>query len=226
MTCTADRMGARQLCRHGSSRWLSLAWHSLLYRGFCFLLSHHLPFKLMFAVLRRTRPIAVVGKNVIVTKANDVREVLDRFDDFTLNEILAEGMPWGPFMMTVDWRVQHGHERQLLQSAVVPSVDIERIRNIAVRHCRRQIRDASKGDTGRGRIDVVADLANPIAVAIVETYFGVPPIRGNRFQLANIMGDLASFIMVKPPTGVAASDGDTRQHCHADHASRRPHSNA
>ncbi len=180
---------------------VSLAWHSLLYRGFCFLLSHHLPFKLMFAVLRRTRPIAVVGKNVIVTKANDVREVLDRFDDFTLNEILAEGMPWGPFMMTVDWRVQHGHERQLLQSAVVPSVDIERIRNIAVRHCRRQIRDASKGDAGRGRIDVVADLANPIAVAVVETYFGVPPIRGNQFQLANIMGDLASFIMVKPPTG-------------------------
>lgn len=192
--------GAPSLPRRLVQR-VRLARQLLSYHLLCFLLSHHLPLKLAFALLRRRRPIAVVGKSVIVTKADDVREVLYRFDDFTLDEILGEGMPWGPFMITLDWRVQHALERQLMQSAVDPPTDIERIRRLAAHHCRNKIRDASEADTERGQIDVVADLANPIAVAIVTTYFGVPPINGNRSQLGNMVDDLASFIMAKPPKG-------------------------
>src|SRR5262245_50291955 len=84
---------------------------SLAYGVKCWLLSHPGFFRALFAVLRRFRPIAVVGNTVIVTKAADVREVLERFDDFLLNEAVAPGMPWGPFLFNVDWRRQHDGER-------------------------------------------------------------------------------------------------------------------
>ncbi len=55
---------------------------------------------------------------MILTKSADVREVLGRFNDFSLGEVIEPGMPWGTFIMTVDWEEQHRLERQLLQSAV------------------------------------------------------------------------------------------------------------
>src|SRR5690348_1845889 len=71
-----------------------LALRMFVYRTVCFFLSHLLPWKLAFAVLRRVRPVARLGKTLIVTKAEDVRQVLDRFDDFTLSDIIEPGMPW------------------------------------------------------------------------------------------------------------------------------------
>jgi cytochrome P450 len=180
-----------------------LARDSFFYRVLCFLLSHHLPFKLTFAALRRARPIAVMRNLVIVTKAADVREVLDRFDDFTLNEVLGEGMPWGPFLMTVDWRVQHDQERQLLQSVVVPAADVELIRCVTARQCQIGIENAAKRCEERGRIDidVVTELAVPTMVAVVDAYFGVPAVKADQGDLATIMADLASLIMARPPEG-------------------------
>ena len=79
----------------------------LQYRVFCYVLSHPLPLKLIFALLRRVRPIAMLGKNVVVTKASDVRYVLDRLEDFTIADVLGPNMPWGPFMIGIDWPEQH-----------------------------------------------------------------------------------------------------------------------
>lgn len=56
-------------------------------------------------------PISIFGKLVVLTKMSDVREVLGRFDDFTLGEVIEPGMPWGAFLMTVDWSEQHARER-------------------------------------------------------------------------------------------------------------------
>ncbi|MFX8036203.1 hypothetical protein ABTK80_21785, partial [Acinetobacter baumannii] len=77
--------------------------------------------------LRRVRPISIFGKLVVLTKMSDVREVLGRFDDFTLGEVIDPGMPWGPFLMTVDWREQHARERGLLQSVVRREIDPQTI---------------------------------------------------------------------------------------------------
>ena len=38
-----------------------LIWRSVTYRIICFFLNHHLPSKLIFALLRRVRPVAIVG---------------------------------------------------------------------------------------------------------------------------------------------------------------------
>ncbi len=92
-------------------------------------LCHLCLYKISFGILTRIRPVFIFKRLLVVTKAREVREVLERFDDFTLGDSIDPGMPWGTFLMTVDWRHQHTQERQLLQSAV-HQTDINKIRAI------------------------------------------------------------------------------------------------
>lgn len=166
------------------------------YRLSCHVLSHLRLFKAVFAVLRVVRPVTLVGSVLVVTKASDVREVLERFDDFVLGDTIEPGMPWGPFLMTVDGREQHARERKMLQS-VVETTDTQLIRTIASENSQSCI-DALKET---GQIDVVADLAEPVMVAVLAEYFGVPPLNGDRQRMAGVMRNLAGIIMVNPPVG-------------------------
>ncbi len=173
---------------------MRLASHMLIYRASCFFLCHLWLFKFGFGLLRRFRPIFIFKKLLVVTRARDVREVLQRFDDFTLGDFIDPGMPWGTFLMTVDWRQQHAQERQLLQGAVHPT-DTNKIRAIVDARCRQQI------STAGGRIDVVSQLLEPVVVDIAKEYFGVPPLAGSAQRMAHAMRDLAGIIMVNPPVG-------------------------
>jgi cytochrome P450 len=172
-----------------------LALRLIRYRIACFFLSHPWFLKHAFAVLRRVRPLALLGTVLVVTKAAEVREVLDRFEDFTLGDSIAPGMPWGTFLMTVDWPDQHAAERRLLESVVIPASDVETIRAIVVERCREQI------EAARRQIDVVADLFEPVVVSIASRYFGVAPPGGSERSMAKIMRDLAGIIIVNPPVG-------------------------
>ena len=75
-----------------------LALRMIGYRINCYFLSHPCFFKHVFAVLRSVRPLALFGNILVVTKAADVREVLERFEDFALGDFIAPGMPWGSFL--------------------------------------------------------------------------------------------------------------------------------
>ena len=171
---------------------IRLAWHMLVYRVSCFFLCHLWLFKFVFGLLRRFRPVFIFKRLLVVTRAGDVRQVLQRFDDFTLGDFIDPGMPWGTFLMTVDWRQRHAQERQLLQGAVHPT-DTDKIRAIVDARCRRQI------NTAGGRIDVVSQLLEPVLVDIAKEYFGVPPLAGCTQRMAHAMRDLAGIIMVNPP---------------------------
>jgi cytochrome P450 len=173
---------------------IRLALHVLIYRASCFFLCHLWLYKFSFGLLRLFRPVFIFKKLLVVTRARDVREVLQRFDDFTLGDFIDPGMPWGTFLMTVDWRQQHAQERQLLQGAVHPT-DTNKIRAIVDARCRRQI------GTAGGRIDVVSQLLEPVVVDIAKEYFGVPPLAGCTQRMAHAMRDLAGIIMVNPPVG-------------------------
>jgi cytochrome P450 len=173
---------------------IRLASHMLIYRVTCFFLCHLWLFKFGFGLLRRFRPVFIFKKLLVVTRARDVREVLQRFDDFTLGDFIDPGMPWGTFLMTVDWRQQHAQERQLLQDAVDPT-DVDKIRAIVDARCHRQINAAG------GQIDVVSQLLEPVVVDIAKEYFGVPPLAGCTRKMAHAMRDLAGIIMVNPPVG-------------------------
>ncbi len=183
---------ARWVGRYIQSR--RLAFHLRLYRVSCFFLCHLGFLKFGFGVLRRFRPVFIFKKLMIVTKAREVREVLQRFDDFTLGDFIQPGMPWGTFLMTVDWRQQHAQERQWLQSVVYPT-DVDKIRAIVDNRCRQQL------NTANGRIDVVSQLLEPVVVDIAKEYFGVPPLAGCAQIMAHAMRDLAGIIMVNPPVG-------------------------
>jgi cytochrome P450 len=174
---------------------LVLAWKMVRYRFSSYIFCHLWLLKLVFTVLRRVRPVFILGNVVVLTKMRDIREVLGRFDDFTLGEVIEPGMPWGPFLMTVDWREQHRRERSLLQSAVKRDVDPQTITRIVAGECRRRIAAAN------GRIDMVAALAEPVVLRIAADYFGVPPLRGDLSGAARATRNLAGIIMVNPPVG-------------------------
>ena len=171
-----------------------LGFRMRLYRLQCYVLCELGFLKFVFRVLRRLRPIFVFHKFMIVTQAREVREVLGRFDDFTLGESIDPGMPWGNFLMTVDWRQRHAQERQWLQRAVDPA-DTDKIRAIVIGRCQQQINAAN------GRIDVVSQLLEPVVVGIANQYFGVPSPAGSTQEMAHAMRDLAGIIMAKPPIG-------------------------
>jgi cytochrome P450 len=173
---------------------LRLAFHVLLYRVTCFFLCHLALYKFIFRLLQRLRPVFIFNRFMFVTRAREVREVLQRFDDFTLGDFIAPGMPWGTFLMTVDWRQQHAQERRLLQDAV-RRTDTDKIRAIVDARCSRQI------NTAGGQIDVVSQLLEPVVVDIAKEYFGVPPLAGCTQKMAHVMRDLAGIIMVNPPVG-------------------------
>ncbi len=174
---------------------ISLARQMVGYRFSSYIFSHLWLLKIVFTVLRRVRPISIFGKLVILTKMSDVREVLSRFDDFTLGEVIEPGMPWGPFLMTVDWSEQHQRERKLLQNVVKRDVDPLTIRRTVAEECRERIAAAN------GKIDMVAELAEPVVVRIAADYFGVPPLKGDKRSMARATRNLAGIIMVNPPVG-------------------------
>jgi hypothetical protein len=121
----------------------------LLYYLECYVVSYPFLLRMMFAVVRSVRPIAVFHKTVWVSKASDVREVLQRFDDFTLAEILGPKMPWGVPLLCLDWPEQHKSERQLLQSVVFASDDEKTIREIVTKKMRRPYRKKAAGRRDR-----------------------------------------------------------------------------
>ncbi len=170
-----------------------LAFRMQLYRVQCHFLCQLGLFKFLFSVLRRFRPRFIFSKLLVVTQAREVREVLERFDDFTLGESIEPGMPWGNFLMTVDWRQRHAQEREWLQSAVDLTADPARLRAIVDQRCHQQIAAA------KGQIDVVSELLEPVVVDIADKYFGIPPLGGSARDMAHAMRDLAGIIMAKPP---------------------------
>jgi cytochrome P450 len=175
-------------------RGIVLTLNRAVYRLTCRALSHPFLLKMFFAGVRRVRPIAIIGGNVIVTKHDDVREVLQRFDDFTLAEYTQSKMLGGSFLLSIDWREQHTRERKLLGSVVQRSHDIRWIEKLAANKCQEIIGGTDRSSSGKYEIDV-AKLAEEVALEIVTTYFGVRGVPADNLRR------LAAVILVEPPPG-------------------------
>jgi cytochrome P450 len=172
------------------------------YKFFCYILNNPMPLVWGFVFVRRLRPVAILFGLVLVAKAKDVRDVLDRMEDFTVADALNRQMPWGPFLIGIDWPEQHNKERQFLET-VVGNHDAAKnsIRSMAKSRC-----DALLKTTERP-FNVVADLCNPVVVDVLHNYFGLPLIGGERQtedvvkQTADVLGRVASSVMKSPPLG-------------------------
>ncbi len=125
----------------------------------------------VFGFLRRHHPNLVLGKRVLVTRAEDVNEVLKTDAVFGVTEIYAEKMErtTGPFFLGMENTPQYQRESSLSRQAVRRE-DLERIRTMVREHAGQLIARAQPG----GRLDVVNGLARPVAVGMVDRFFGVP----------------------------------------------------
>ena len=86
----------------------------------------------IFTFLRRFFPVAVLGKNVIVTRFDSVVDVLRRDEDFTISQINAPKIDRieGPFILGMDKSPQYDQEKAVLLAAVRRE-DLDRIRQFA-----------------------------------------------------------------------------------------------
>ena len=124
-----------------------------------------------FALMRRFSPILVLGKHAIVTRHDDVIEVLKRDTDFTIRQINAKKIAQigGPFILGMDASPQYDREKATLHEAVRYE-DLDRIRQFVARSAIELVTAARP----HGRIDVVNGFARVVPTRLVASYFGMP----------------------------------------------------
>lgn len=146
----------------------------------------------LFAFARQFKPILKLGNNVLIFRHEDVAEVFERDDDFTLAEVMAPRMACGRFLLGMDRSPQYDAERRLLAKVCLPS-DLGRVTQLAGQFCDEKLNAARP----LGRIDLVHDIAEYVPRSIVAEYFGVPG--PNQDDMAEWQRKLASLIVDPSP---------------------------
>ncbi|NLE86582.1 MAG: cytochrome P450 [Myxococcales bacterium] len=129
-----------------------------------------------FAYLRRHYPILVLPRFAVVTRYDDVKDVLARDEDFGVTEVYAERMERtsGPFILGMERTARYEREAAWLRGAVHDD-DVARVRHLTrgyVADALEAARRASRGDVVE--LDLVARLTRRIPVLLIRDYFGVP----------------------------------------------------
>ena len=164
--------------------------------------------------VRRVAPILAVGQRVLVTRHDDVREVLRRDEDFTVGDTNGPRLDRmnGPFLLGMDRSPLYLRDKSILQQAVYPD-DLDDLR-VSVRTAARSAVEAAGGS---GTIDVVTDLARPITYCLVSTYFGLPG-PGEATTLG-WMQDIFRAVFVESGNPTVRRSGEraaAQLHAHAD----------
>ena len=125
----------------------------------------------IFKLLRKHAPQLQIGKRLILTRHDDVIEVLSRDTDFTIREVNEERINAidGPFILGMDRSEEYDRESAALKAAVRRD-DLERIRSFV----RQNAEALTAAAAVHGRIDVVSGLARVVPVRLVESYWGIP----------------------------------------------------
>lgn len=121
-----------------------------------------------FRLLRERNPIVTVGPLALVTRYDDVCEVLGAHDAFSV-ELYARKMEalTGPFILGLDDAALYRHDHTILRAAVRPA-DLPWISSFVAETAEELL------DNADGRIDVVQGFADLIAHRTLGTYFGTP----------------------------------------------------
>jgi cytochrome P450 len=124
----------------------------------------------LFNEARALAPILVVKERALVTRYDDVVEVLES-DAFGVREIYADKMArtTGAFFLGMDPGPEYDRERTLARQAVRPG-DLERIRSIT----RKTAADLVGAARAAGEMDAVGGFSRVIPTRIVQEFFGVP----------------------------------------------------
>jgi len=119
-----------------------------------------LPF---FKELREKRPILVTPKCTLVTRFDDVREILTMYKVFTVKPYVPK---MANYLMMHDDDALHTREKSLMQF-MLNRDDLPRVRNM--------VADIARGILSRssGQIEVVKDFCRMVPATLVQKYFGL-----------------------------------------------------
>ena len=123
-----------------------------------------------FSLLRKLRPVLHINQFALVTRFDDVCEVLQHPKQFTVAkyrprmEELA-----GPFILGLDGTPEYDHDVSVLRLAIRRD-DVPGVGRKATEEARKLV-DAA---VPSGRIDVVQQLCDLVPARVVGHYFGVP----------------------------------------------------
>ena len=124
--------------------------------------------RMIFLLLRRFRPLIATRQFGVVTRAEDVREVLADYTHFTVpfyEQKMAEIT--GPFILGLDDTALYRHDHAALRAAI-RSDDVPELSAVILEVARERVAAAD------GRIEIVTALVEPTVDRVISAYFGTP----------------------------------------------------
>lgn len=182
--------------------WPALRVKRLIYRFMFRLLSRPWGIsltRLTSRILRGVHPVPRLLGKAIPLRAADLKDMLERADDFNGAEAMCPRLPAGEVVLGIDWTRRHAEERARLEQVLdcAPDEDDARIRNIVRARC----------ETKLGMLtdlkDVnLAELCEDVALDVAHEYLGVGvDCRGQRDHLRPIIRWLAAQVFQAPVKG-------------------------
>ena len=123
----------------------------------------------LFALLREVKPILVTHGLAIVTRFEDVIEVLDHPAEFNVPYAPKMQAITGDFILGLDNNAQYEHDVSALRLAVRRD-DLERVATLVTRMAEEIVQAAAPS----GQIDVVSDLTQRVPARLIAAYLGIP----------------------------------------------------
>ena len=123
-----------------------------------------------FFLLRTVKPISISNGTILVTRFDDVREILSRPNVFGVTyaekmKVITDGSNFFLGMNNTEIYARDVSNMRI----VVPRTDLERIKSLVENHARSLV-DAA----GEGTFDVVKELSEPVPCHFSAEYMGVP----------------------------------------------------
>jgi cytochrome P450 len=124
----------------------------------------------IFALLRLLHPIVSTRRVAVVTRADDVREVLSDHEHFTVAHYAPRMLEiTGPFILGLDDNALYRHDHVALRAALRPE-DVPLIGEQVLAAARARVAAASADR----ELDIVTDLVDPVIDQVVAEYLGAP----------------------------------------------------
>ncbi|MDQ2686788.1 MAG: cytochrome P450 [Armatimonadota bacterium] len=126
----------------------------------------------LFDFTREHDPILIAPRLAVVSRAPDVREVLEQDSVFSVREIYAAKMEstTGDFVLGMDTATaQYETERSLMQQILRPD-DLETIDALVRETAEELVAKAAP----QGEMDIVSDLTRVVPARLVAKFFGTP----------------------------------------------------
>jgi cytochrome P450 len=167
------------------------------------------PWQILGVLLRAFWPIPRFFRWALVTRHEDVEEVLSHPDVFGVpfgDEIarLNDGeAPGTPFLLGMDRQRCHGEQLR----HVMKAFKREDVANIVQPKAAEAASDAVAA--GAGRLEAIGELITHVPIEICRAYYGVPIGKGNQKQFADaaiaLSGHLFGLPPIKPDKNVEAA---------------------